>query len=1353
MQSIGGRVRRPIDKLSLNRALRAWFLALAAFVAACGMPHASAQIPAVVFTDDFSSNTIDPAKYQPDAPFFEGGKGDIHAEAGNGVFKFVGTTSQQWWSGGTLRITQTFEATEQTPVKITIDRVAEAGVGTASRSALWILNEEKDKYVLFADVRGEGGWRFNRKIGETGDVPTGSGTDIAAFNGGTFDDGGLHRMQMVANGSTVKLILDGIQGPEVKFPFSKVIFQFGSYARANNDTADTTWDNLKIETNLKTSVVFSDDFSSNTLPASKYEPDAPFFEGGKGDIHAEAGNGVLKFVGTTSQQWWSGGTVRVVPAFTATQETPVSISIDRVAEAGVGTASRSALWILNEAKDKYVLFADVRGEGGWRFNRKIGETGDVPTGSGTDIAAFNGGSFDNGQLHRMQIIADGKTVKLLLDGIQGAEVKFPFSKVIFEIGSYARANNDTADTTWDNLRIETVVRKTSVVFADDFAANTIDPAKYQPDAPFFEGGKGDIHAEAGNGVLKFVGTTSQQWWSGGTLRIVPTFAPSEGETITLSIDRVAEAGVGTASRSALWILNEAKDKYVLFADVRGEGGWRFNRKIGETGDVPTGSGTDIAAFNGAAFDDGGLHRMSMIADGKTVKLLLDGIQGTEVKFPFSPVVFEFGSYARANNDTADTTWDNLRIETAGGTTFSPTAMSVRVGQLSPPVTLRIPQGLNSQAPVQVRVVSSDANLAVPDGGTGASLNVTFPAGGANTATFRIRGAGLGTVQFAAEGDLPGANRLAVAVISGPGVVLEESFAGATIDTAKWQISNRAFEVGTGTYTVTQTGGQLNITGAGDSDFWSGASLKTAKSYVATKDINLAVEVDRVSNEQVGTAGRTGVFITNGDRSRFVFFAHNLGENGWQVNVNPGNPTGGGSNLAAFNDLDLDPGRHKMKLVADGSMVEVFLNGVSGGRFPFEVTSDIYVEFGAYARATGDLITGKFDNARIEYVLPCSSFSERSVSMTLAVSGKPVSVTIPQLLNDAASATVTVTSRNPGIAIPSGAVNGVLTLNFAAGSPNTQTITVTPVGLGSTTFEIATSPANCAAGSLGVEVVSIPQVLLTDDFTASTIDATKWVLDQTPFQDGAATAESALTIANGQVKIDVTAETATWPGFALVTAKTYTASATAPVTFEVDRVLLDFVLVTGTGARQRTGIWIKEPGGNFLFFSDHAAWDGNNFGWRYNKVTGQADDNPNDAGINIAAFDPAQYNDQKNHRVKMVANGATVKLYVDDVFGAEVAFPFAQGLTFGFGAYVQQASNVVRGYFDNARITGGSAPLPPKLTAVLQSGNVVISWTGDGTLQSTDSLVPANWQNVTPAPTGKSITTSASAGARFYRLRQ
>jgi hypothetical protein len=119
----------------------------------------------------------------------------------------------------------------------------------------------------------------------------------------------------------------------------------------------------------------------------------------------------------------------------------------------------------------------------------------------------------------------------------------------------------------------------------------------------------------------------------------------------------------------------------------------------------------------------------------------------------------------------------------------------------------------------------------------------------------------------------------------------------------------------------------------------------------------------------------------------------------------------------------------------------------------------------------------------------------------------------------------------------------------------------------------------------------------------------------------------------------------------------------------------------------------------------------------------------------------------------VANGSTVRLYLDDVFGAEVPFPFAQGLTFGFGAYVGAATDIVRGYFDDARITGGSAPVGGRLSAGPQGASIGISWTGTGVLQFTDSLSPVNWQDVTPPPTGNSLTvTPTPGGNRFYRLR-
>jgi hypothetical protein len=204
----------------------------------------------VVFQDDFSSNTIDPSKYQPDDRAFEWGTGDIHATAHDGVIQFVGTTTAQWWSGSALQLVPAFAAASDAPVKVSIDRLSEAGTGIGSRSALWILDQTKTQYVLFADNTEYSrwiSWEYNRNIGVEGDNPRGSGVNIAAFDGGTFDDGLLHHMQIVANGSTVKLLLDGQQGAEVPFPFSTIFVEFGSYAAATGDTGNTTWDNLMVE--------------------------------------------------------------------------------------------------------------------------------------------------------------------------------------------------------------------------------------------------------------------------------------------------------------------------------------------------------------------------------------------------------------------------------------------------------------------------------------------------------------------------------------------------------------------------------------------------------------------------------------------------------------------------------------------------------------------------------------------------------------------------------------------------------------------------------------------------------------------------------------------------------------------------------------------------------------------------------------------------------------------------------------------------------------------------------------------------------------------------------------------------
>ena len=911
------------------------------------------------------------------------------------------------------------------------------------------------------------------------------------------------------------------------------------------------------------------------------------------------------------------------------------------------------------------------------------------------------------------------------------------------------------------------------VFSEDFSGAQINTTKFAPDAPFFEGGVGDIAASQHDGVLEFAGTVSQQWWAGATLRVIPTFEASAETNVVISVDRVAEAGLGSASRSALWIMDATQSFYVLYADVRGEGGWHYNRKIGIAGDNPTGGGTDITAFNGGTYDDGGEHRMKAVANGSTVTLYLDDVKGTEVKFPFSPLLFHLGSYARANTDTANTIFDNLLVEQVGTATFSATALTLGLGQTATGIKVKIPPGANATEAVTLRVVNSNPAAAIAAGATGNTLTLTFAAGGANEQTIDLQSVGTGGSRFTLTNDigLTAGNQLQVTVVPGPGVRLTEEFAAASIDAAKWEVNLAPFETGEGTYEVVQTGGTLKISGVLDTlAYWDGASLRTVSEYIATSDLPLTFEMDRVSVDNLyfdtpASGARTGVFITTADRSQFVFFGQDLGETGWEVNVNPGNPTGSGTAIAAFAGLATDQGNHRLKLVANGSTVEVFLDGQSGGTFPFAVSSGIRFEVGAYSRdlVNPDFVEGVFDNVRIENTLPCITASPSNIAVLQGDTTATIKVTLPKLLN-AANTTVTLASSAPGVAIPEGAINGSLNLVFPPGSTNAQTVKVVTTGTGTAQFTLSNNQGVCVGSPVNISVTPPPVVLVSDDFSGGNLDTAKWTLDTTPLvEGGTATADSATTVAGGVADMAVTCEATNWPGFTVWTKQSYDASAQSPVAFEIDRVAMNVVLVGGTSAKGRVGVWVKDAAGHYVFFSDLGSFDNApSRGWQYHRYIDQAGDvllgaNPDTTGTFITTYDAAMYADSKNHRMRVVANGATVRLYLDDVFGAEVAFPFSQGLVMGFGSYVNYSNangNTIQSSWDNAVIEGFPPVVETRMTVARQSADVVITWTGGGTLQSTDALgSPAAWTNVTPAPVGNSYTTKPTGQAKFYRVRQ
>lgn len=223
-----------------------------------------------------------------------------------------------------------------------------------------------------------------------------------------------------------------------------------------------------------------------------------------------------------------------------------------------------------------------------------------------------------------------------------------------------------------------------------------------------------------------------------------------------------------------------------------------------------------------------------------------------------------------------------------------------------------------------------------------------------------------------------------------------------------------------------------------------------------------------------------------------------------------------------------------------------------------------------------------------------------------------------MLNVSGEVKVTVTSRDPTVAEPEGAASGSLTLNFPTGT-DVRSFKVIAKTAGNTAFDLTNAKGTCVASGVKVSVTPPPVALLSDDFSAAAIDTGKWKLDKTPLvATGVATTDSGVAITNGTARMDVTCATA-----------------------------------------------------NYVFFSDFGSYNAVAAGWQYHRNIGRTGDvligDPDSSGMYISELNAAKYTDQKNHRMRVVVNGTTAKLYLDGVLGAEVPFPFSDGLVFGFGS--------------------------------------------------------------------------------------
>src|SRR5436190_14671826 len=83
------------------------------------LPKASAQVTNVVFSDDFSGS-LNTNNWIVGKRTLEGGTGTIVPTVSNGVVEITGTTTEQWWAGGSLQLATNFAANAETNVMFSV---------------------------------------------------------------------------------------------------------------------------------------------------------------------------------------------------------------------------------------------------------------------------------------------------------------------------------------------------------------------------------------------------------------------------------------------------------------------------------------------------------------------------------------------------------------------------------------------------------------------------------------------------------------------------------------------------------------------------------------------------------------------------------------------------------------------------------------------------------------------------------------------------------------------------------------------------------------------------------------------------------------------------------------------------------------------------------------------------------------------------------------------------------------------------------------------------------------------------------------------------------------------------------
>jgi len=754
------------------------------------------------------------------------------------------------------------------------------------------------------------------------------------------------------------------------------------------------------------------------------------------------------------------------------------------------------------------------------------------------------------------------------------------------------------------------------------------------------------------------------YWGGRSIITKDSFYASKDSVLSISVDRpymVKYSGVAVCNN--LVLRNKDGSLFVAFRDDQGEGGWMVNTVIGESGTV-------------LADSDGGSHRMKMTYDGNIVSFFVDDVQLSEIEWVCTEALYvELGFYAREAADSISGesqaasgkgAYDNLRVENiSGNATLSGSTLAVMPG-FTNLVDIIIPEELVENQDVTVYASIVNPAVAYIEGSTGGLAEIHFAKGGSGTQRINVIGTGIRgatKIYFTCE-DVEFERILNVQGYEPPELLLSDSL--ETIDPAVWKLEKH-------------TGAKGDIA----------TCLTLPSTCYATADHPVVIEYEQYNIGSLIPDLKALSLLVNESRDF------------WGISYGHGNCSGWGicasdlSDSAKIKTLDAEEFQfgaydtHKVRLVCDGNYATVYVDDYRAGRYAY-MYPDFLLALSLVGKteATEENILQSFGNVKVYG----SSIIDVDTDSLLVNIGKTATfaVKVPESIRKLAP-TLTLTIDDPTRAVFVGG-------NSSVSYQLTDNVTVEIMGrkVGSAHIIMENDlGVEMAVSQVEVLVSDGSEILLLDDLGTDgpEMDLTKWYINEKGYEysqypDAGGT--TSVQIRNGVLSMSLDLNGGQyWGGRAYVTKDGYKASELSPLTFTVTR---GSFVSSGSGGRCAFLVYKGSGSRRWVHFADIE--DSIYYGWTVNKQTGESSDVSSGVGPGLEKLNNGILNDRREHEVKLVANGKTVAIYVDDVYGGEVNFAVSEDIHFGIAVYARAVGDTTASTFKGPiTVTGFADPLP------------------------------------------------------------